>query len=48
MLKHSQDAGRSELTHSVNIQTDSTLYQIFKQEKIYVNSFHHQAVSDCG
>ena len=48
MIKHSQDAGRSELTHSVNIQTDSTLYQIYKQEKIYVNSFHHQAVSDCG
>ena len=48
MIKHSQDAGRSELTHSVNIQTGSTLYQIYKQEKIYVNSFHHQAVSDCG
>ncbi len=48
MIKHSQDAGRSELTHSVNIQTGSTLYQIYKQEIIYVNSFHHQAVSDCG
>ena len=48
MMKHSQDAGRSELTHSVSIDKDSALFDIYHQEKIYVNSFHHQAVSDAG
>ena len=48
MIKHSQEAGRNELTHSVNIGQGSMLYGIYKQEKIFVNSFHHQAVSDGG
>ena len=46
-IKHSQDAERSEPTHSVTIEKDSTLYNIFGGE-VYVNSFHHQAVSDPG
>ena len=46
-IKHSQDAERSEPTHSVTIEPDSTLYNIFGGE-VYVNSFHHQAVSDPG
>ncbi len=46
-IKHSQDAERSEPTHSVTIEKDSTLYNIFGDE-VYVNSFHHQAVSDPG
>ena len=48
MMKHSQDAGRAELTHSVLIDKGSALYDIYHQEKIFVNSFHHQAVSDAG
>ena len=48
MVKHSQDADRSEPTHSVEIKKDSTLYQIYNSEKILVNSFHHQAVSEPG
>lgn len=46
-LKHSQDASRSEATHSVTITEGSTLYGLYGQET-FVNSFHHQAVKDCG
>ena len=48
-VKHSQDATRRSLeTHSVEIEPDSVLYSIYKTERIYVNSFHHQAVGNCG
>lgn len=46
-LKHSQDAPRSEATHSVTITEGSTLYGLYGQET-FVNSFHYQAVKDCG
>ena len=47
-IKHSQDADRSEPTHSVDIAGDSTLYNLYNESSIYVNSFHHQAVSEPG
>lgn len=50
-IKHSQDADRSEPTHSVSIEKDSTLYNIYSGNQsptLYVNSFHHQAVSEPG
>ena len=58
-VKHSQDADRSEPTHSVTIETDSILYDVYQNAKecstfnvqrstLYVNSFHHQAVSEPG
>ncbi|MBR3111501.1 MAG: gamma-glutamyl-gamma-aminobutyrate hydrolase family protein, partial [Prevotella sp.] len=56
-VKHSQDADRSEPTHSVTIEPDSILSGIYKSysskfkfqiSKLFVNSFHHQAVSDAG
>ena len=47
-IKHSQDADRQELTHSITIHKDSALYDIFGTQQIFVNSFHHQAVSDTG
>ena len=58
-VKHSQDADRSEPTHSVTISEGSTLFNIYKDElqrltlnvqrsTLYVNSFHHQAVSEPG
>ena len=47
-VKHSQDANRSEPTHRVTVEKDSTLFNIYKEEKLYVNSFHHQAVGDAG
>ena len=70
-VKHSQDADRSEPTHSVTVEKDSTLYRIYSEAQpcslfrsangrlliegrkndqcsMFVNSFHHQAVSDPG
>ena len=47
-IRHSQDADRSEPTHTVTVEPDSTLYNIYKEDKLFVNSFHHQAVSDPG
>ena len=48
LIKHSQDAHRSVPTHSVAISTDSHLFNIYGKERIYVNSFHHQAVGATG
>ena len=56
-IKHSQDADRSEPTHSVTIESDSMLFEIYDKSPstfhiphstLFVNSFHHQAVSDPG
>lgn len=57
-IKHSQDADRSEPTHSVVVETGTILHSIYKQEiyssskeeggNLFVNSFHHQAVSNPG
>ena len=47
-IKHSQDADRSEPTHTVKIASASTLYNIYQCDVIPVNSFHHQAVADAG
>ena len=48
-LKHSQDADKSEPTHSVTLLPDTLLRSLFNNdEHIYVNTFHHQAVSAPG
>ncbi|MBR1468973.1 MAG: gamma-glutamyl-gamma-aminobutyrate hydrolase family protein [Prevotella sp.] len=55
-IKHSQDCHRSEPTHTVVIEPDSQLAEIYKSEKasdsekttILVNTLHHQAVDDPG
>ena len=47
-VKHSQNADRSEPTHSVTIAPDSVLAQLYNHERIAVNSFHHQAVKAAG
>ena len=46
-VKHSQDADRTTATHTVNLEPDSLLAQIYRGP-LSVNSFHHQAVSDAG
>ena len=48
VVKHSQEADRSTLTHSVFVEEDSTLYNIYKETTLLVNSFHHQAVGETG
>ena len=51
-VKHSQEAGRDVPTHTVELMPDTLLYNIYTGQqvanKIPVNSFHHQAVSDPG
>ena len=51
-IKHSQDADRSEPTHSVTLESESILSDIYQdtveKSKLFVNSFHHQAVSNPG
>lgn len=37
---------RNEMTHSVLIRPERRLFQIYELEKIFVNSYHHQAVKD--
>ena len=55
-IKHSQECHRSEPTHSVVIEPDSELAEIYASEKtpdaekttIFVNTLHHQAVDNVG
>lgn len=48
-IKHSQDADRSEPTHSVSVEKGSILEAIYSQAStLFVNSFHHQAVDNPG
>lgn len=39
---------RSNLYHSVKIEKDSKLFDIFKTQDLKVNSFHHQSVKKLG
>ncbi|MBQ2553613.1 MAG: membrane dipeptidase [Prevotella sp.] len=48
LIKHSQDGDRGMFSHSVNIQSGTILHNIYGADRIYVNSFHHQAVTDAG
>jgi microsomal dipeptidase-like Zn-dependent dipeptidase len=46
-LKHSQTLAREYPSHSVTLTgRDSKLYAILKSEKVFVNSFHHQALKE--
>lgn len=54
-VKHSQDADRSEPTHSVRIERPSILYNLYNRNNdndkllpLFVNSFHHQVVDNPG
>ena len=48
LIKHSQDGDRDLLSHSVNILPDTMLHEIYGTDRIFVNSFHHQAVAAPG
>ena len=48
LLKHSQDADRSEPTHTVMLDDYSMLASYQEGARLCVNSFHHQAVEDAG
>lgn len=47
ILKHSQNAPRSEATHFVETEPGSVICDLLG-ERFAVNSFHHQAVGDAG
>ena len=44
LLKHSQGHDPSMLTHYVEVRKNTILRNVFKQPKIMVNTFHHQAI----
>lgn len=48
LCKHSQNADREVATHSVTLEADCMLRKLYGDNKIYVNSFHHQAVATPG
>ena len=48
LIKHDQDLDRSYASHSVQIEEDSLLHEIFGTETLAVNSFHHQAVKEAA
>lgn len=45
-LQHQQKAQVDEATHHVQIVAHTKLQQIFEEELILTNSFHHQAIRD--
>lgn len=46
-IKHSQDLERSCPSHTVSVEEDTLLKKIVDgKERLYVNSFHHQAVKE--
>lgn len=47
-IVHSQKEEREVKTHEVRIVDGTVLRSIYPQEKLLVNSFHHQAVDYCG
>lgn len=48
-IEHSQPEEQlGELFHTVSFTKDSKLYELFKSEKVWINSWHHQAVRSVG
>ena len=47
-LCHSQSGAGWYASHTINITSDSRLFQVFGSPTTRVNSFHHQAVRDIG
>lgn len=47
-IKHDQDLERSHASHTVTIEPNSLLHQLFGTDTIAVNSFHHQAVKEAA
>ncbi len=45
-IKHDQDLDRGYASHYVTLKEGSTISQIFKTDKLPVNSFHHQAIKE--
>lgn len=48
VLKHEQNDKPELKIHTVTLDKDSKLYDIFKIDKFLINSFHHQAIYELG
>jgi putative glutamine amidotransferase len=46
LIQHEQDAPREHASHYVQVEEGSLLYRLAGENRITVNSFHHQAVRD--
>ena len=47
-IEHEQINPRNQVSHEVHIKNNSRLFQIIKEDKIQVNSAHHQSVKKLG
>jgi putative glutamine amidotransferase len=47
-INHDQNAPRGYATHTIEIKKESLLFHIVGEEKIRVNSYHHQSVKNIG
>ena len=47
-IAHSQASGPTVLTHEVSVKAGSMFSKIVQNDRLEVNSFHHQAVKDLG
>lgn len=45
---HSWGYIRTDVVHTVNVEKDSPLYEVFGKSELQVNSVHHQAVKGLG
>lgn len=45
---HFQEAPRWYPTHEVKLSREAKMFETIKKETFRVNSFHHQAIKDCG
>jgi putative glutamine amidotransferase len=48
VLQHSQRAPRWHASHEITVFADTKLRKILGEEKVRVNSYHHQAVKDAA
>lgn len=46
IIKHSQNHSPELKTHTAIIEKDTKIYEIFEENEIMINSFHHQALKD--
>lgn len=47
-LKHNQVSNPTSATHLITIDPHSELFEIFEENEVFVNSFHHQVIKDLG
>lgn len=45
-INHSQKADKGVNTHSISIETKTSLHRIFRKKEIWVNGKHHQAIKE--